>query len=189
MDHRNEFGSDLKSFDSNIRDPRVRGLLHYWLSKRGDRRIPLRTDIEPTEIPELLPFVFLMDVDRAARRFRVRLAGTAICNAYHRNITGEDFENVVSSDVYKIIHSDFCDAAFALNIHHVINNFDFEKDSHFYERIVFPTLNSVNEVDVLIGLFVTTFKSEGMPFSLSEILSTARSTSLPLKTIEQTSAQ
>ena len=164
---------DLESLGSHIRDPRVHRLLGYWLSKRGDRRLPSRADIDPAEIPELLPNVILIDVDHHARRFRMRLAGTAICDTYHRDITGEDFENVVGSENYKLLHPTICAVAFDLNIHHIISDFDFGNSNYYYERILLPLSNDEKITNILIGLLVTTFKSKYTPFPLSEILETA----------------
>jgi hypothetical protein len=51
----------------------------YWLRKRGDRAMPARADIEPTEIGRLLPGMLLVDVQRTpdgAPDFLYRLVGT-----------------------------------------------------------------------------------------------------------------
>ena len=37
-----------------ITEPRLQRLYEYWNEKRGARRAPLRGDIDPVEIPELL---------------------------------------------------------------------------------------------------------------------------------------
>jgi hypothetical protein len=54
----------------------LRTLLDYWSGKRGDRAVPLRADIDPAEIPSLLPYVMLLEIERAPLRFRYRLAGS-----------------------------------------------------------------------------------------------------------------
>ena len=41
---------------------RHREILRYWRRKAGDRNIPRRADIDPLEIPRLLPNVLLWDV-------------------------------------------------------------------------------------------------------------------------------
>ncbi len=63
----------------DISDPDLRLLHSYWLSKRGSRRMPRRAEIDPVDIPTLLPLVFLVDVRQRPLRFRFRLIGTAIC--------------------------------------------------------------------------------------------------------------
>ena len=36
--------------------------LQYWLEKKGDRPMPGRRDLDPIEMPGLLPHVILLDV-------------------------------------------------------------------------------------------------------------------------------
>ncbi len=69
-------------------DPRLRQIHAYWLSRRGDRRMPSRADIDATDIPQLLPFILLIDVLEEPRDFRFRLAGTHFHEAFGKEITG-----------------------------------------------------------------------------------------------------
>lgn len=57
-------------------DARGRRLFEYWREKRGARKMPARADIEPADIPELLPDITLVDVLGEAPHFRYRLVGT-----------------------------------------------------------------------------------------------------------------
>ena len=51
----------------------------YWLRKSAAKPMPGRADIDPLDIPRLLPNVFLMGVlPGNPRRFRFRLVGTRI---------------------------------------------------------------------------------------------------------------
>ncbi len=56
--------------------PDIRAMVDYWRLKAGDRRMPRRTDIDPTEIKAFLPRITLVDVVPDARRFVYRLVGT-----------------------------------------------------------------------------------------------------------------
>jgi hypothetical protein len=69
-----------------IMDPKLAKLWEYWNTKRGTRLMPARADLDPLEIPRLLPVVYLLDVLHDPLRFRVRLVGTAV-----REFAGEDF--------------------------------------------------------------------------------------------------
>ncbi len=60
----------------------------YWSSKRTAGGLPSRADLRPEEIPRLLPYVFLVDVERAPMSFRFRLVGTEICRLAAREHTG-----------------------------------------------------------------------------------------------------
>jgi hypothetical protein len=50
----------------------------YWREIKGARTMPARTDIDPTVIPRLLPFIMLFDVLDNPLDFRCRLVGTEI---------------------------------------------------------------------------------------------------------------
>lgn len=56
--------------------PRARRFYDYWNDKRGNRFAPARSDIDPLEIRDLLPFVVLTDVLPAPPYFVYRLVGT-----------------------------------------------------------------------------------------------------------------
>jgi hypothetical protein len=75
------------------RDKVLAALLTYWRSKLAGRAMPQRADIEPTEIPQLLPHLQL--VDRVAGRYRYRLAGTAIIAAYGNELTGKFVDEII----------------------------------------------------------------------------------------------
>lgn len=64
-----------------ITNGRLRELLEYWRSKRGSRLMPARADIDPIEIPTLLPIIGLVDVLDGGARFRFRLLGTEVVDA------------------------------------------------------------------------------------------------------------
>lgn len=66
---------------------RIRLALEYWLSKRKNQRLPLRSDIDPFDFPELLPTVLLIE-PFGFGDFRIRLAGTVYSEIYGRDITG-----------------------------------------------------------------------------------------------------
>ena len=61
-------------------------LYRYWLAKRADRRMPARRDLDPCDIPRLLPYVMI--VEKADDRFRWRLVGTAVAQEAGRDLTG-----------------------------------------------------------------------------------------------------
>jgi hypothetical protein len=56
--------------------PEVRAVVAYWRGKAGSRRMPARSDIDPSELKSYLPRVSLVDVVPDERRFVYRLVGT-----------------------------------------------------------------------------------------------------------------
>ena len=69
-------------------DADLTALYSYWASKCGNRAMPSRADINPAEIPSLLPDVFIMEIHDPLR-FRFRLVGTMICQRWNQNHTGK----------------------------------------------------------------------------------------------------
>jgi hypothetical protein len=62
----------LKSYSANLQL-----IFGYWLTKRGSRAMPSRSDLDPTEIPpRLLTGITLVDVVPDHRRYVYRLVGT-----------------------------------------------------------------------------------------------------------------
>jgi CheY-like chemotaxis protein len=72
------------------RNPKLRRLYHYWLAKRGNLPWPDRHSIDPADLTDILPHLGIVEVvgEGGARRFRYRLIGTAIVEAYGRDSTG-----------------------------------------------------------------------------------------------------
>jgi hypothetical protein len=56
--------------------PDIRVLVDYWRGKKGERRMPRRSDIDPAELKPYLPRISLIDVVPDERRFVYRLVGT-----------------------------------------------------------------------------------------------------------------
>lgn len=67
--------------------PVLAAFFDYWDARRGDREMPSRQDIDPADIPQLLPHLSLIDVVDAGARFRYRLVGTAVVDGFNRNTT------------------------------------------------------------------------------------------------------
>jgi len=82
-----------------IKDKRLLALYRYWASKRGDRTMPARADIDPTEIPALLPIIVLIDIVGIGD-YRYRLAGTEIVRNFGRDMTGKTFAEVLPGGAY-----------------------------------------------------------------------------------------
>jgi hypothetical protein len=76
-------------------DPILSSLWRYWDTKRGGRRMPLRRDIDPGEIPRLLPHLQL--VERVeGQGFRYRLTGSSTAQGYGFDATGKFTHEILS---------------------------------------------------------------------------------------------
>lgn len=70
-----------------VRSNRLRALLRYWSEKRQDRPMPPRGEIDPIEIPRLLPIILVADATAAGPC--MRLLGSETTNAYGRELRGQ----------------------------------------------------------------------------------------------------
>jgi hypothetical protein len=77
---------------AEMREPKLRVLLAYWNDKRGTRAMPARADIDPLDVPPILPNIVLVDVTGDPPRFRFRVVGTDIVFRYGAELTGRDLE-------------------------------------------------------------------------------------------------
>ncbi|MBI3452392.1 MAG: PAS domain-containing protein [Rhodospirillales bacterium] len=66
-----------------IRHPKLLDLYDYWASKRRGRLLPARADLDPLDIPQLLPHLALIDIEAGTGRTKFRLVGTAIVGWRH----------------------------------------------------------------------------------------------------------
>ncbi len=64
-------------------------LLQYWMDKRGEQMLPLRSDFNPMAIPKHLPYLIMLEPE-PDYRMRIRLFGTELARALGADITGGD---------------------------------------------------------------------------------------------------
>lgn len=82
-----------------IADETLLALLAYWRDKRGARRFPSRADVDPAEIPALLPHIILTDV-MPDGRYRYRLTGTSVDTNVTVVLAGKYFEEAFTERTY-----------------------------------------------------------------------------------------
>jgi hypothetical protein len=95
------------TLSSEIADERLRRLAAYWYSKRGTLKATRRIDIDPLEMPWILPFAWLYDHEPDTGRFRCRLAGESVREGYPLNIIGlylDEFLGATDWAAVKVTH-------------------------------------------------------------------------------------
>ena len=83
---------NTSAFQTNTRSADLG--LRYWEERRRDRSMPSRADIDPLDIPDLLPQVFLVNVSRDPLEFRYRLLGTQIVRHSAADYTGKSLHDL-----------------------------------------------------------------------------------------------
>ena len=76
------------------RHPKALALLQAWHRWRGDRPLPERADIDPTDIPDLLANIVLLDVEE--KDYRFRLVGETINTRYAIRLKGKSITDLMS---------------------------------------------------------------------------------------------
>lgn len=79
---------------------KLRDIYQYWLDKRGDRLMPLRSDISPMDIPRLLPNITLVTVVHDTNRYKMRLVGGEIANMMGGDVTGKYLDEMPEIEKY-----------------------------------------------------------------------------------------
>ncbi|MEZ5831005.1 MAG: PAS domain-containing protein [Dongiaceae bacterium] len=88
--------------ESDITSVMIQQMAAYLARKRGDRLMPSRADIDPTEIRAFLPYVVLVDIHSDPLRVYYRLVGTRIAEFYGE-FTGTWMHDRPISDAYRQI--------------------------------------------------------------------------------------
>jgi hypothetical protein len=80
-----------------MKHPSIRRLFDYWSERRGARLLPRREDIEPEAIRCVLADTFILSFAPTVGH-PIRVAGTRVCALFGREIKGEAFLDVFSTD-------------------------------------------------------------------------------------------
>ena len=138
-------------------DPRVMALCRYWRSIRPVAgRLPGRQHLDPLDLPRLLPWLWLIDVQRAPLRFKFRLVGGRLADAL-----GEDPTHRWIDEVDPEFQTGFGHAHFVAAVErHEIGFYRgppsqaLRKKYMVIEWLVLPLAADGSSVDMLLGLTV-----------------------------------
>jgi hypothetical protein len=87
-------------------DPILGPTLAYWRRKRGSRSMPSKRDIDATAFPpKVLPHLQIVDVIDGGARFRFRLVGTALVEAYGEEFTDKCADELFPDDRLRFVMS------------------------------------------------------------------------------------
>lgn len=88
-----------------IADALLRSLYQYWRElAQAAGGLPSVQAFDPLRLPKVLQHIWIVEVEPATNRFRIRLAGESINAIYGRNIGGQYFRDVYDpSDLDTIV--------------------------------------------------------------------------------------
>lgn len=134
-----------------ISDPMLSRLYAYWDAKRGDRRFPGRSDLDPLDIPTLLSSIFLVAVHRTPFDLVFRLAGTVLTDCYGGGVTGTRLSDVASTGASDLFREA---ARTAQDVGPILITGPLRTRADAYRRaehLLLPLGESPDQVDMLIG--------------------------------------
>lgn len=136
-----------------LRSPEIRDFAAYYLSIRGERRMPGRRDIDPTAIPRLLANLWLWAFDPASGRFTLRLAGETVARRFPSARRGTALEAFIPPAVLDMIRARYTRVVVTPAGVHAIGDTIVEGGSAvFSERLLLPLGDDGNAADGLIGI-------------------------------------
>jgi hypothetical protein len=130
----------------------LRQLEAYWRTKKGERRAPTRADLDPVEIPALMPHLLLLDVEPESRRIRFRLMGTAVTAGLNRDLTGRYLDELPLNKTQRAMHAEY--RRVAETIEPACSTWEYTRDDGRHvriERLVLPLSSDGATVDMLLG--------------------------------------
>lgn len=144
-----------------MRSPLVKRAFEYWSAKKRCDRLPARADIDPVEIPSVLPYLTLVERDEKDRRMRYRLFGSALVDLLGRDPTGLYLDEVYpdfNASPSKLFREQVFDMG---KPSHRIGRptLRFAKDFYSVERLYLPLAEDGRQVDMVIGVLVFSFDS------------------------------
>lgn len=90
--------------------PKIRKIIDYWQSIHPESGLPGRQHIDPSDFPDLLPHVRLVDVVGDPPRFRVRLCGDRIRDHFGSCQQGQYYDEMYPGFKDRPTFSDFIEA-------------------------------------------------------------------------------
>ena len=135
-----------------IESPRLRALHDYWNQRRGGRAMPARSDIDPVDIPRLLPNLLLLDVEPGTGRLKVRVAGTTVVEMYGSDYTGRYLDEIDFGDRRAAVLFDYTTCLQTRQIYVSEHSFWTDRDvTYRIERLILPLSDDGRTVSHLIA--------------------------------------
>lgn len=143
------------SVDEN---PYFRRLAEYLASKAPPGKLPGRQHIDPSEIPDLLPHIALIEVVPQAAgdpRYRIRLAGTQVVDILGVDGTGKFVDELLTTDEGAEIIRAYREILHTRQPQYLAGNLRASGRGHVpFRRVAFPLARNGEDVDMLLFMFV-----------------------------------
>jgi hypothetical protein len=147
----NQDASGHDCLQTRVESARLREVLDHWVDARGGRDMPRRSDIDPTHMAGSLPYVWMVDHDKASDEFIVALAGDEIRRAWGRPLMRRDVREAIGAS-FKAAEGSW---RRVLSMPAIMHGVYFGQAAYGrVERLVLPVEGSDGEATRLLGATV-----------------------------------
>lgn len=147
-----------------LREPEFLQAIVYWHTRRGQKSMPSRSDISPTDIGKILSKVMLVDVLAGPPHFRYRVFGTSIVDWMHFDATGQTLDAIEPENYRQMLFATYmeCVGARTPVAHRIL--WDTKDVAHRYKRLMMPLSADARNVDMLLITSVAETFEEAQAF-------------------------
>ncbi len=135
----------------DIVNVKLKRLFEYWEAKRGDRRFPARSDIDPVDMAFALGNVILAEVlPETPPRFRIRLHGTTLSQRVGYDLTGKMLDEMPVPEFRDLSTRSFTKVVRTREPVHVLADRLVDGRMQRYEAILMPLSSDGERIDMLL---------------------------------------
>lgn len=131
-------------------DRRLQRLYAYWDAKRGGRRFPTRSEVDPVDFPYILGYVTLVDVEFEPRRYFFRLDGSILVELSGMNYTGKYLDELPMEEYSDFIKQTYDTVVDSGAPYRYLKKGLFDRQVFSEETLILPLGNPQNPVDMLL---------------------------------------
>ncbi len=134
--------------------PGARQLYTYWLGKRPKDGLARREDIDPVEMPKILPSIYITEVVWADGKPRVkfRLIGTRIVERFGHDIGGMWMDKAYDQDYFTEVWPAYLAMIESQTPHYSDLNARYANKEHLtYSRLICPQSTDGKRVEASVG--------------------------------------
>ena len=146
---------NLKGFYDGIQHDVLRALFEHWQNLRNENGVMVRSTLVPENIPKLLPYLFIMGVEKNPTRFQYRLIGSHIEASTGDYMTGKYLDEYRKGQALRHLTDLFSVPADLHVPARSSSTLEGESNTRaIFHRIILPMSNDGFKVDQLLGGWV-----------------------------------
>ena len=140
--------------------PLLAELYDYWTAKRGAHFAPSRAEIDPIEIPRLLPHLMLVDIVDGGARLRYRLAGTEIESRFGCSMVGRYVDELMRGRYNAYIHELYRELLATRRALYSESAYGPDGNSPLYtRRLMLPLSSDGERIDMVLAGQIFSYRS------------------------------